>query len=254
MCSPTCFSFGRLRQTKEETWTLERAEHVLIQWRVLIYGILFALWFLLNVFLRARSPRGSVIRGFSLGVTAGSLAGNMWCTRVAAVFAGDCLKNHECSAWHHWILWLILAGAIFFAVTNVPYMAKGMRKYEALFMVTIFQGSNILSNSLSALVVLQEMDGEPWWKLAGYFICIAGMMFGISILVLGEEACPAEEVDMDLRRIISIEEGFNCAESSESEPEIMDFIHAVAKDPYNHESEMECMAGTSDHTDQSESS
>ena len=133
-------------------------------------------------------------------------------------------------------------------------MAKGMRKYEALFMVTIFQGSNILSNSLSALVVLQEMDGEPWWKLAGYFICIAGMMFGISILVLGEEACPAEEVDMDLRRIISIEEGFNCAESSESEPEIMDFIHAVAKDPYNHESEMECMAGTSDHTDQSESS
>ena len=190
---------------------------------MLIYGLLFALWFLFNVFLRARSPRGSVIRGFSLGVTAGSLAGNMWCTRVAAVFAGDCLKNHECGAWHHRILWLILAGAILFAVTSVLYMAKGMRKYEALFMVTIFQGSNILSNSLSALVVLQEMDGEPWWKVAGYFICIAGMMFGISILVEGENPCPKE--DEEMVSICAMEEGLECERS-----ERMSFANSSAKD------------------------
>ena len=189
---------------------MERAEHVLIQWRALVYGILFALWFLFNVFLRARSPDRSLVRGFSLGATAGSLSGNMWCTRVAAVFAGDCLKNHECSAWHHWILWLILAGAIFFAVTNVSYMAKGMQQYEALFMVTIFQGFNILSNSLSALVVLQEMDSEAWWKVTGYLICIAGIMFGIGILVEGENACPKEDVDTELASITSLEEGLAC--------------------------------------------
>ena len=55
------------------------------------------------------------------------------------------------------------------------------------FMVTVFQGSNILSNSLSALVVLGEMDGEPWWQYCGYLGCIFGMMSGLILLVRGEQ-------------------------------------------------------------------
>ena len=62
-----------------------------------------------------------------------------------------------------------------------------MRKYEALFIVTVFQGSSILTNSLSAVIVLREMDGEPWWKFAGYFLCIGGMIVGMLVLTRGEE-------------------------------------------------------------------
>lgn len=57
----------------------------------------FAGWFLVNVRVLGHYPHGSVIRGFSLGATAGSLAGNMWCTRVAAVFAADCFSG-SCEA------------------------------------------------------------------------------------------------------------------------------------------------------------
>ena len=52
------------------------------------------------------------------------------------------------------------------SVVNAPYMAKGMQKYEALYMVTAFQGSNIVSNSLSALIILQEVHrGHDWGPL-----------------------------------------------------------------------------------------
>ena len=219
----------------EEVWTLERAETVLLRWSVLVYCLVFALWFCVNVWLRRRSAKGSVLRGFSLGATAGSMAGNMWCTRVAAVFAADCASAHVCSPWGHWLPWIVLTGAVFFAVVNAPYMAKGMQKYEALYMVTVFQGSNIVSNSLSALIILQEMDGAPWWKLLGYIGCIVVMIGALWFLVSGEEAvCPSNELDDDLRRMLSMEEGSELEDSeSEDEPDLMDFVRAMSLDQFS---------------------
>ncbi|CAL1170568.1 unnamed protein product [Cladocopium goreaui] len=219
----------------EEVWTLERAETVLLRWSVLVYCLVFALWFCVNVWLRRRSAKGSVLRGFSLGATAGSMAGNMWCTRVAAVFAADCASAHVCSPWGRWLPWIVLTGAVFFAVVNAPYMAKGMQKYEALYMVTVFQGSNIVSNSLSALIILQEMDGAPWWKLLGYIGCIVVMIGALWFLVSGEEAvCPSNELDDDLRRMLSMEEGSELEDSeSEDEPDLMDFVRAMSLDQFS---------------------
>ena len=65
------------------TWTLERAQEVLLQWRFLAYTVIFVSWLVVNVRVLAHCPHGSVIRGFSLGAISGSLAGNMWCTRTS---------------------------------------------------------------------------------------------------------------------------------------------------------------------------
>ena len=54
-------------------------------------------------------------------------------------------------------------------------------------MVTVFMGANIVTNSLSAIVVLAEMDEAPWWKLGGYVLCILGMMAGLVLLTEGEK-------------------------------------------------------------------
>ncbi|CAE7641986.1 tas [Symbiodinium sp. CCMP2592] len=175
------------KETQTEEWTLERAQDVLLQWRVAVYGILFSSWLAMNVRVLARCPHGSVIRGFCLGAISGSLAGNMWCTRLVAVFVKDCFNGSCGKTWSNWLPWLISAGAAFFAITNVPYMQRAMRKYEALFVVTVFQGSSILTNSLSAVIVLREMDGEPWWTFVGYFLCIGGMIVGMLVLTRGEE-------------------------------------------------------------------
>ena len=69
------------------------------------------------------------------------------------------------------IIWCIYRG-------NLYYISRGMQQHEALFMVTVYMGANITTNSLSAIVVLGEMDDAPWWKLAGYTFCILMMMAG----------------------------------------------------------------------------
>ena len=226
------------KNSHEETWNLERAQQIFLQWRVGIYSCVYVLFFVVNNRLRRWSPKGSVLRGFSLGITAGSLAGNMWCTRVAAVFFAQCAGSgfQSCTPWTTSLIpYAMTAGAAFFALANVPYLAKGMSKYEAIFMVTVFQGSNILWNSLSALVVLQEMDGAPWWKLVGYLSCILGMMFGLTMLLRGETSSN-DDLDEDLR-MVSLEEGTNDRSSSSHSsewPNIMEIIR-MPKGPADNE-------------------
>lgn len=52
--------FFKNQNEDEEVWTLERAEEILLRWTVLVYGLMFAMWFFLNMWLRKRSPKGSV--------------------------------------------------------------------------------------------------------------------------------------------------------------------------------------------------
>ena len=111
-----------------------------------------------------------------------------------------------------------------------------MKKYEALYIVTVFQGSNIISNSLSALIILQEMDGAPWWKLLGYIACIVVMIGALGYLVSGEETvCPSNELDDNLRRIISMEEGYteDTESEDEDEPDPMGFVRALSLDQFS---------------------
>eukprot|EP00931_Biecheleriopsis_adriatica_P056781 TRINITY_DN33673_c0_g1_i1.p1 TRINITY_DN33673_c0_g1~~TRINITY_DN33673_c0_g1_i1.p1 ORF type:complete len:398 (+),score=45.89 TRINITY_DN33673_c0_g1_i1:35-1228(+) len=236
------------KQSHTEEWTLEYTHEILCRRRVVLYMACFLVWFIFNVGYLQWHPTSPVVRGFSLGATAGSLAGNMWCTRIAAVFGAECISGH-CEVWTHWISWAVLAGAIFFAVSNLPFMAKGMQKYEALFMVTIFQGSNIVSNSLSATLVLSEMDGEPWWRIMGYSCCILGMMSGLVVLARGEGASsdsttmvrgatPSREASSanrpaELSIALSQEANEECSSGTErtERPFVRGFVKALCKDP-----------------------
>ncbi|CAE7364808.1 NIPA2 [Symbiodinium sp. CCMP2456] len=224
------------KDTDTEQWTLERSQDALLRWRSLAYFMILTLWLVGNVRALAHFPDGSAVRGFSLGAISGSLAGNMWCTRLGAVFAKECFTGTCAQTWSNWLPWAIAAGALFFAITSVPYMARGMRQYEALFMVTVFQGSSILLNSLSAVIVLEEMDGEPWWKLAGYFSCIAGMIVGLLVLTSGEED-PLKASDgnnqlspLSSPRMSAVEDVEDTASSSDSEsPALLQFVQSRAK-------------------------
>ncbi|CAE8679935.1 unnamed protein product, partial [Polarella glacialis] len=175
------------RQQEDVTWTVAYIREVFLTWTTLVYCLCYGIWFLVNSCIWMKRPPGSALRGFSLGATAGSLAGNMWCTKIVAEEMSRCIGG-DCAAWADGITWVILGMAMFFAIANVKYMARGMQQYEALFMVTVFQGSNIVSNSISAIVVLGEMDGAPWWKIVGYFSCIVAMTASMVLLATGERS------------------------------------------------------------------
>mmetsp|Transcript_22523 Transcript_22523/g.53647 ORF Transcript_22523/g.53647 Transcript_22523/m.53647 type:complete len:343 (-) Transcript_22523:91-1119(-) len=177
------------RQINDVNWSAEYVQHVLLQSRTMVYGLCFTGWFLFNTLVLMKYPSGSAVRGFSLGATAGTLAGNMWCTKIVAVLLEQCFGGN-CLAWTKPVSWFATTAAILFSTTNLYFISLGLQHYEALFMVTVFMGSNIVTNSLSAIVVLAEMDEAPWWKLGGYVLCILGMMAGLVLLTEGEKESP----------------------------------------------------------------
>ncbi|CAJ1430471.1 unnamed protein product [Effrenium voratum] len=191
------------RQINEVEWTAEYVEMVLLQNRTMLYALCFIAWYLWNVAVQTRYEKGSPVRGFSLGATAGSLAGNMWCTKITAVLTEQCVSGN-CAAWDHWVAWVCLCGAVFFSTSNLYYISRGMQQHEALFMVTVYMGSNIATNSLSAIVVLGEMDDAPWWKFAGYTACILLMMVGMALLTSGEKD---EARDLEFSKCVELAEG-----------------------------------------------
>jgi drug/metabolite transporter (DMT)-like permease len=176
-----CFSDN---DNKPLEWTPDHVREMLFRQRSVAYFLCFFCWLVVNIGHFMRYPLGSSTRGISIGATAGTLAGNMWCTKIATEFGTQCANDH-CEVWEDPIAWFIIAGAVAFALSGLFYMQLGCKQYEALFMVTIFTGSNIVGNSISASLVLGEMDDSPWWKILGHSVCVLLMVGGMAILVKG---------------------------------------------------------------------
>uniref|UniRef100_A0A7S1KVX2 EamA domain-containing protein n=1 Tax=Alexandrium catenella TaxID=2925 RepID=A0A7S1KVX2_ALECA len=171
---------------EDAEYSLAYLEDTLVNVRVLLYFVAFAVWFLVNNFVFMRRPEGSAIRGVSLGCTAGSIAGNMFCVKGAIELIQRSIHSQEGEIWLHWLPYVLLLGAAFFALSNVVYMTKGLQEYEALFMVTIYEGSMIVSGCVSGAVVLMDLKGCKAWRVALYFLAIVIIMAGMYVIFSNE--------------------------------------------------------------------
>lgn len=167
---------------EDSEYTLQYLEDTLVTMRVLIYFIVFLVWFLLNRLVFMRYPAGSAIRGVSLGCTAGTIAGNMFCVKAAIELIQRSIHEQEGEIWLHWLPYTMLAGAIFFALTNVVYMTKGLQEYEALFMVTIYEGSMIVSGCVSGCIVLLDLKNIETWRVCLYASGVGTIMLGMYVI------------------------------------------------------------------------
>merc|ERR1719480_449255 len=79
-----------------------------------------------------------------------------------------------------------MIGAGVFAFGNLAFMTRGMLEYEALFMVTVYEGSMIVSNCASANVVMLEAEGLPYWRLAVYCGSVLLVILGMAEVCRGE--------------------------------------------------------------------
>jgi len=133
-----------------------------------------------------RRPRGDILRGLSLGVTAGSIAGNMFCAKAGVELIERSMWKGDAEVWTHWLTYATWIGAIFFALTNLIFMTRGLLEFESLFMVTIYEGTTIVCNSMSAGVVLLELDGLESWRVASYILCVLVICGGMAKLCMDE--------------------------------------------------------------------
>lgn len=174
----------------QPTYTVEMLEGLFFRPRVGAYCGCFLIWVLLNVCLLIPRPSGDLLRGLSLGMMGGTIAGNMFCVKATVELIKTSILYDPGEVWTHWLPYFVLAGAIFFAVSNVWFLTTGLKEYEALFMVTVYEGSMIVANSLSGCIVLSELDNEPWTRTLGYGICITVVISGMMTLFHGETAQP----------------------------------------------------------------
>jgi len=133
--------------------------------------------------LRSR-PKGvgDWLRGVALGATAGFIAGNMFFLSEALGMLRTCLETGDWNVWRHWLPYVVSGSALAVALTNIPFMAKALEEYDALFMITLFAGCQIATACISAQVVLREMEDQPWSRTIAYWCCILLIICGLGVV------------------------------------------------------------------------
>lgn len=177
---------GAVGSHDDPVYTVEYLEDLLLAPRIPIYLIAFFLWFLLNVCCLQRRPRGSPIRGISLGMTAGTIAGNMFCVKAAVEIIQFSINENTAKPWASPLTYIMLFGAAFFAISNVKYMTQGLQEYEALFMVTVYEGSMIVSGCVSGSIVMLDLKDLEAWRIAVYWLAVMLIVTGMVVVFSNE--------------------------------------------------------------------
>ena len=82
--------------------------------------------------------------------------------------------------------YVVILGAAFFALSNLVFMTRALLEFEALFMVTVYEGSMVVSNCVSANVILLEMEGVEEWLVLAYSCCVMTVCVGMIWVCVGE--------------------------------------------------------------------
>lgn len=177
---------GAFGSHTEADYTVEYLEDLLVSWRVAAYFCCFLLWYWFNVFFLQRRRKGDAIRGISLGVTAGTIAGNMFCVKASVEIVQYCFDHETAEPLTHWMPYVMVFGAVFFALSNVRYMTIGLLEYEALFMVTVYEGSMIVAGCISGAVVLKDLAELEAWRIVLYWLAVLIIVAGMVVVFSNE--------------------------------------------------------------------
>jgi len=188
----TATTFFHSHSDKE--YTPEMLREVFMRWQLLAYLACLGLWLGFNVLVlmrRSAAPKGEpfktgdVIRGLSLGMTAGSIAGNMFCVKAFVEIVQASIQYGRGDYWADWLPYVLLIGAVFFATSNLYFLTKAMREYEALFMGAVFEGSIITAACISGSVVFDELAGQEPWQICLYWLAVLVIVAGIATVCRG---------------------------------------------------------------------
>jgi hypothetical protein len=189
---------------EDKKYTIDDMKDLFIRWQVLVYLSCLAVWVTFHLAIpvrRSSAPAGEpwapgdMIRGLCLGIVAGSVAGNMFCVKAFVELVQGSIADKDGSVWTHWMPYTMFGGALFFAFSNLYFLTKGMREYEALFMGSIFEGSLIFMACLSGGIVFREFEVFSVMEGTIYGCSLFGIIAGILIVAKGSKGEVVEEED-----------------------------------------------------------
>mmetsp|Transcript_18441 Transcript_18441/g.29554 ORF Transcript_18441/g.29554 Transcript_18441/m.29554 type:complete len:402 (+) Transcript_18441:171-1376(+) len=186
----------------DKDYTVDIITDTFTRWIILVYLSILFVWLAFNILVlqkRSANPKGQPwitgdpIRGLSLGMTAGSISGNMFCVKGFVELVQASIRDEDASIWAHYLPYVLLVGAILFAVTNVFFLDKATREYNALFMGAVFEGSLIVCAAVSGVVVYADLDELEWYQRICYFVCLFSIVVGVLIVARGSHRDGVEE-------------------------------------------------------------
>merc|ERR1712050_11290 len=108
----------------------------------------------------------------------------MFCVKGLVELVQTSIRDADGGIWADWLPYVLLVGASFFALSNVHFLTKAMREYEALFMGAVFEGSLIVSASVSGCIVYEDLQALEMYRIIFYFVGLAGIVTGIMTVAL----------------------------------------------------------------------
>merc|ERR1740129_1883561 len=101
----------------------------------------------------------------------------MFCVKAFVEVCQGSIRDKNPAYWAHWFPYGLFAGAVVFALSNLYFLIKATREYEALFTGAVFEGSLITSACISGAVVFSELERLEPWQIATYWTAILGIVF-----------------------------------------------------------------------------
>ena len=150
------------------------------------YYCVFGLWTTYCLRAYATAPTG--VGAFFLCAFGGTLAGNSFSTKAAVELAECGALDPGCPADPFTSPQFYLFGGISLltAVLSLYVLALSLRGFEALYMITVYQGFFVLAGALSGNLVLDEKSGESAVRLSLYSCSVATVLVGLYVLTRGE--------------------------------------------------------------------
>ena len=150
------------------------------------YYICYGIWGAFCLGAYARDPRG--VGAFFLCAFGGSLAGNSFTTKAAVELTECGALDPGCPAdpFSSPLLYVFGGFSLINAVLSLYLLAVSLRGFEALFMITVYQGFFVLAGAISGNLVLDEKSGQSSERLVLYAGSVVTVLSGLYVLTRGE--------------------------------------------------------------------
>ncbi|KAK8802875.1 hypothetical protein WA171_006546 [Blastocystis sp. BT1] len=164
-----------------------------------VYAVLTL--FLLSVILLQSRDRLQSYRGLAFGLLSGVLSGNQTYIKCLGIIISDFLKGIPVFT-IPWVYYcLIMVGVT--AGGGIIALNAGLKRYEAMYIIPLYQGSFIIIGSISGILFFNEMQTATFLQIAVYIAGICLNLIGLNPLPAAMEEIVSVEADSVVRKFPS---------------------------------------------------
>lgn len=122
--------------------------------------------------------RRSASRRFAYGALSGLVGGNLYFLKASVELLGE-----GGAVWGRFETYLIFIAALSTAGGGIYVLDQGLKDYEAIYLVAIYEAFLIIIGSISGMIFFHETSGmDAWWQYCLYPLSIITTVAGVIIL------------------------------------------------------------------------